>query len=434
MQAVIISIGDELVLGQTVDTNAAWLSGRLAEVGVDVRYHHTVADDLETIAWAMREAATHVPLVLVTGGLGPTDDDLTREALAEVLQQPLLRDEDAMALIQKYFDHIQRPMTKRNEVQAMRPASTSIIPNSVGTAPGLQATLDGASIFIMPGVPSEMRAMYNDHIQPVIGHMLAAGSGKIGDRSGGAEGGGGGTGGGGRVILTRTIHTFGRGESNVATMLGSTLTARDRNPIVGTTVSNGLVSIRVRSTAENVETARQQLDDTVAEVEQTLGSLVFGRDDATLEGTVVQMLLDLKKTVATAESCTAGLVAKLLTDSAGASGCFVGGYVVYSNEAKRRDLDVPSELIEQHGAVSEPVAIALAENARARAGADFALSLTGIAGPSGGTEAKPVGTVWIALAERDQATAAKKHHLAGNRATVRDRAAKLALDMLRLRL
>lgn len=416
MRAVILSIGDELVLGQTVDTNAAWLSAALAEIGVDVRYHLTVADDREVIAAAIAEAAGDASVVLVTGGLGPTDDDLTRDALGDLLEEPLLLDPDALELIRQHFARRKRPMSQRNEVQAMRPASTAIIPNPVGTAPGLQAEYEGASVFILPGVPSEMKAIYREHVQPQLRTLLEA--------SGDA----------GRAIHTATIHTFGLGESDVANRLGRELTARDRNPLVGTTVSNGIISIRVRSTSESAEVAAEQLEQTVATVEQKLGSLVFGRDGVTLEQAVVNMLREGGRTVATAESCTGGLVAKMLTDPAGASECFLGGYVVYANAAKQRDLNVPAEMLETHGAVSEPVAACLAENAREQTEADFALSLTGVAGPGGGTEEKPVGMVWIALAERDRPTVAAAHYFAGDRSAVRERAAKVALNLLRRRL
>lgn len=414
MQAVLLSIGDELILGQTVDTNAAWLSARLAETGVEVRYHLTVPDDREIIAAALAEAADHAPIVLATGGLGPTDDDLTRDALADLLDQQLLLDADALQLIRDHFARMSRTMTQRNEVQAMRPASASIIPNPVGTAPGLQAGRGESTIFIMPGVPSEMRAMFDNHIHPQLRSLMA------------------GRGAAHRAILTATLHTFGLGESNLAEQLGSNLTARDRNPLVGTTVSNGIVSVRIRATADDADTARGQLEQTVEQVRQRLGPIVFGRDGVTLEQAVVDKLLERKLTVTTAESCTGGLVAKMLTDPPGASGCFLGGYVVYSNEAKSRDLGVPEEFIEQYGAVSEPVAVALAEHARERTEADFAIAITGIAGPTGGSSEKPVGTVWIALADAKQRTLAERFNFAGDRPSIRDRATKTALNLLRL--
>lgn len=412
MQAVILSIGDELALGQNVDTNSAWLSERLTRRGITVRAHATIADVQPDIAAAFDQAAQRADLVIATGGLGPTDDDLTRQALGDALGATLAIDAPSLATLEAFFDERGRPMPEKNRVQAMCPAGATMLANDNGTAPGLHATLHGAAVFVFPGVPSEMEPMHDAYVEPwLVEHAPD----------------------GGQTIVTDKLVTFGRGESTVAEMLGD-LCARDRNPLVGTTVSGGIISIRIRSTFATEAEARAQLDDTAAKVREALGELVFGSDADTLAIAVGRMLRERGQTVATAESCTGGLVAKMLTDAAGSSEYFHGGFVTYANEAKHRDLDVPMSLIEEDGAVSESVAMAMAVGALERAGADHAISLTGVAGPGGGTDEKPVGTVWIGLATRDGEPAAELHRFHGTRELVRDRAAKTALNLLRIKM
>ncbi len=411
MHAVILSIGDELALGQTVDTNSAYLAARLAEHGIACLYHLTVADDRAAITRALLDASEHAPLVLVTGGLGPTEDDLTRQALADALDKPLVLDQPSLARIEAIFARRARPMPDRNRVQAMHPANTRIIPNDNGTAPGIRARLGGATLFVMPGVPGEMRAMFAHAVAP----ELDPGAGHR------------------HVILAATVNTFGRGESDVAQALAE-LMDRARNPRVGTTVTDGLITVRVRSEAEHHNQAREALDATLHEVERRLAPLAFGRDDRTLAQAAVDLLQARGRTLATAESCTAGLLAKLVTDVAGSSAVYAGGLVTYANATKQALAGVSPATLATHGAVSEPVARELARGALARCpGADLALAITGIAGPAGGTADKPVGTVHLALADRDDllSLALRLH---GDRATIRDRAAKTALQMLRLHL
>ncbi len=415
-QAVILAIGDELVLGQTVDTNSAWLSGRLAERGIATRYHQTIADDAPAITDAIRLAAERALLALITGGLGPTEDDLTREALAAALDEPLELDEPSLKHIERFFKGRGRPMPERNRTQAMRPRSASMIDNHDGTAPGIRATLGRATIYTVPGVPREMVAMFQSSIEPELTPL-------VGDH---------------HVILTTRINTFGAGESSVAEMLGD-LMDRQRNPKVGTTVSDGIVAVRIRSEFADREQAQAKLDETVADVEARLDSLVFGRDDERLEHAVVRLLEQRSQRLVTAESCTGGLVGQMITAVAGSSTVYDGGWITYSNAMKAAQLDVPTELLQTHGAVSEHVARAMAKGALANCGdASLSISITGVAGPGGGTDDKPVGTVWIGLGWRREGgcidTDARLLQLPGHRAAVRDRAAKCALQLLRLHL
>ncbi len=408
MHAIILSIGDELALGQTVDTNAAWLSARLAGRGVFTQRHETVADDRPAIAQAIRRATEEAELVISTGGLGPTDDDLTRFALADVLGVELERDASALAEIASFFQRRGRTMNPRNIVQAMCPRGATMLTNPAGTAPGIAVRHGRARAYFFPGVPREMHAMWERHVLPALPERDGA------------------------VILTTTIHTFGKGESDIAAMLGD-LMARDRNPTVGTTVSNGVVAARIRSVFPDADTARGQLDDTAALVERALGTLVFGRDETDLAAVVGRLLTEAGKTLVTAESCTGGMIGQMLTARPGASDYYPGGWVVYSNDMKHQQLGVRPRTLEVHGAVSEAVAVELAEGARRRGGADYAVSVTGVAGPTGGTDAKPVGLVCFGLDGPDGATSAT-HHFPGDRPDVRLRSALFALNMVRLAL
>ena len=412
MNAVILSVGDELVLGQTVDTNSAWLSARLSSNGVMTVYHKTVADDQAAIAAGVREAAAAADLVIVTGGVGPTPDDLTRQAMADVLGKPLDLHPPSLERIRKFFKGLGREMPPSNRIQAMVPRGGEILDNDWGTAPGLKLQVGKATVFVFPGVPREMAPMFDRSVVPTLVRKS------------------------GRTILTETLHTFGAGESTVAEKLGD-LMRRDANPMVGTTVSGGIVSVRVRSDFPTPDPARLHLGRVTKEVEARLGFLVFGRGRTTLQETTGRLLQQAGRTVATAESCTGGLVARLLTDMPGASQYYRGGWVVYDNALKQHALGVPEAVLAAHGAVSEDVVRLLAAHAMREAGSDYALAVSGVAGPDGGTPEKPVGTVWIALAYGGATAAqvlAERFLFPGDREMVRDRAAKAALNTLRLHL
>jgi nicotinamide-nucleotide amidase len=422
MHAVILSIGDELVLGQTVDTNSAWLSEQLARLGVLTLYHQSVADDQDWTARAITQATQAAALVLISGGLGPTEDDLTRQALAQAMHVDLIQDPASLKVIAGFFERRHRIMPQRNAVQALHPRGSVMIPNDHGTAPGIHAALPApveggqAHVFIMPGVPREMQLMFNERVLPQLEQIIA------GKASGGA-------------ILTTKLNTFGGGESSIAAKLGP-LMDRTRNPKVGTTVAGGFVSVRVRSEFPSPSQAQRELDDTIAQATRCLGPLVFGRDDDTLQQAVVALLCEQGKTLAVAESCTGGLLGGMLTDVPGSSRVFVGGFITYANAMKTGQIGVPPDMIQKHGAVSAPTAAAMADGSLQRSGADLALAVTGIAGPDGGTPDKPVGTVFVALADRAKPDepVVVRFLLSGDRTAIRDRAAKSALQLLRLHL
>ena len=410
MNAIILSIGDELVLGQTVDTNSAWLSQRLASVGCAVLAHATVGDDQAAIQQAIRQSAPQCDYLLISGGLGPTADDLTRQALAAAMGEPLELNERWLAELQKFFAARNRPMPQANRIQAMIPRGARMIFNIAGTAAGIETSLEACRVFVMPGVPQEMKIMFERDVLP---HVRAAADGA--------------------VILSRTLHTYGLGESAIAEKLGD-LMRRDRNPSVGTTLASGAVSLRINARFGSASEAREQLERTAAACLSALGSLVYGQDEQTLQQVVGDLLKARPgQSVATAESCTGGLLGKLITDVPGSSAYYAYGWITYANQAKEQLLGVPPELLREHGAVSEPVVRAMAAGARQRAASTYALAISGIAGPDGGTPAKPVGTVCIALAHPAGAEA-RTFLFPGDREFIRDRSAKMALTLLRYHL
>ncbi len=409
-RVAVLSVGDELVLGQIEDTNASWIARALQAIGRMPGERRTIADDCARLAAALGELSSTHDAVVVTGGLGPTRDDLTRDALRDLIDPGTMLEEDPIGIehLRSWFERRGRPMPESNLRQAMRPRSARLLPNPNGTAPGLAAQLaNGCTIFCLPGPPNEMRPMFDGCVAP-----------ELRDAS--------------RVVLTTALHTIGLGESAIGEQLGE-LMARDREPSVGTTVSDGVVSIRIRATGTPAE-ARRQLDATVELCRARVGDIVFARDGETLASVVGEMLQTRGHTLATAESCTGGLLGAMMTEVAGASAWYRGGFIAYENRRKVEDLGVDPGLIAAFGAVSHEAAMAMAHGALRRAGSDLALATTGIAGPGGGSQDKPVGTVYVALAQRGTGIFSRRFHFPGDRATIRSRTARLALACARFTL
>lgn len=411
--AGLLSIGDELMLGQTVDRNSAWLSGELASIGIECREHRTVPDDAAAIAAALRELAASNALVISTGGLGPTEDDLTREGLAAAGgDRSLVEDAAALAQIEAWFAGRGRPMPASNRRQALRPRDGECLPNAHGTAPGLAGRIGASLAFCLPGPPREMSPMFAASVAPRLVGIA-----------------------GGRCVRTRAVHAFGLGESLLAERIAD-LMRRGAEPSVGTTASGGRVSARIRSVGE-AEACERAIAAAAAEIRRRWSPYAYGEESETLADAVGGQLAAAGATVAVAESCTAGLLSATLVESAGASRYHLGGWIVYSNELKHRQLGVPREMLERHGAVSAEVAATLARQAAIAADATYALSVTGIAGPGGAVEGKPVGTVFVGLSDRSGGSPLEQVRrilVPGDRQTVRERSVGTALMMLRLRL
>jgi len=414
MQAAILSIGDELALGQNLNTNSQWLATELAARGVIAVEHRTIDDDRVRIADAARDMASRYDVLLLTGGLGPTDDDLTREALNDVVAsgKALVEDRQARHWLERWFRARSKPMPRANLRQAMRPEPMRCIPNPHGTAPGLSGQVQACLVFALPGPPREMRPMFREQVAPVLAEASDD-----------------------RVILAATVNEFGLGESDAAERLGE-LTSRDREPLIGTTASESIVSARIRAHGRRDE-IEPLIESDCMEIQQRWWPYAFSRNDRSLEEAVGDLLAERHRTLATAESCTGGWLGKRLVDVAGSSAYYLGGWVTYSNEMKTQMLGVPTALIKTHGAVSSEVAESMARGALERSGADEGISITGIAGPSGGSKDKPVGSVYIALARRGQpqpGVQVRHFVFPGDRTTVRDRSVKAALQMLRFAL
>jgi nicotinamide-nucleotide amidase len=408
IQASIVTIGNEILSGKTVDTNAAHLSAELLSIGVPVVSSYAVRDEIDAIVRGLELASADADVVLTTGGLGPTDDDLTRQAIAKFLGVELELRDELLEIIEKFFAGRNYPMPERNKIQAYIPAGAKSLAN-IGTAPGIMAESKGKLFFALPGVPIEMKRMFAESVLPELERLA-----------------------GGQAIVVKKLKCFGAGESTIAEMLG-TMMQRGRNPLINCTASSGIITLHIIATAGNREKAEQMVEKDEKFLKNTLGELIYGVEDQSLAEVVGEELARQEKTLAIAESCTGGLFAKLLTDVPGSSKYFTFGWITYSNEAKISELGVPTELIQQHGAVSKQVAQAMVLGARKKAGTDYAISITGIAGPTGGTEQKPVGLVYISV-DSENGCDTQRCFFYHSRRFIRLRAAQTALNILRLKL
>ena len=404
----IVSIGNEILSGQTVDTNAAHLSAELLSIGVPVVSSYTVGDDIERIVRAFGLASADADVVLATGGLGPTDDDLTRQALAEFLGVELELRNELLEKLEKFFAGRDWPMPERNKIQAYIPAGAKALAN-IGTAPGIMAESQGKLFFAMPGVPMEMKRMFAESVLPELERFA-----------------------GGQAVVVKKLKCFGAGESTIAEMLG-TMMQRGRNPLINCTVSSGIITLHIIAMADDKEKAGQMVEKDEKLLQSMLGELIYGVGDESLAQVVGEKLAQQGKTIAVAESCTGGLLSKLLTDIPGSSKYFTYGWITYSNQAKISELGVPADMIHEYGAVSGQVAESMARAARKKAGTDYAISITGIAGPTGGTEQKPVGLVYIGV-DSENGCDTKRCFFHHDRRFIRLRAAHTALNILRLKL
>jgi nicotinamide-nucleotide amidase len=407
VKAEVVTIGDELLRGEIVDSNKSFLSEKLLGIEVETRFHTSVNDDPDDMRDAFLRAADRSPIVLVSGGLGPTRDDLTVEVLAATFGRGLVQHEPSLRRIEEFFARNQRAMSPSNAKQALVPEGCEVLPNPVGTAPGCMLDVGRAVFFCMPGVPRELYRMMEEQVVP-----------RVAARLGGARG----------VMRAALLRTFGLGESNLEDEL--TDVGREDGVILGFRTAFPDNFLRPIARAQTVKEADAKLARACAAIEAKLGPLVYTRGEKTMEAVVGELLAERGVTLATAESCTGGLIGARLTAVPGSSRYYRGGVVAYANEAKRDLLGVPEALLREHGAVSAPVARAMAEGARARLGADLALATTGISGPDGGTPEKPVGLVWIAFASKD-GTDAEQMVFPFDRERHRVLTAQTALDWVR---
>jgi nicotinamide-nucleotide amidase len=411
--AEILAVGTELLTPHRIDTNSLYLTQQLNDLGIDVLIKSVVGDDAAALAGRLRHALAHADLVVTTGGLGPTSDDLTRDVVSAVLGVELIEDPDLVRQIQGRFERRGLRMPDANRRQAAVPRGATVLPNPNGTAPGLWMTAPDRVVVLLPGPPREMQPMFEQSVKPVLAARTS-----------------------GRRVHRRVLKVAGRAESaveEIAQPVYSTLTT-GHEPIQTTILASpGIIELHLSARGADGPAIERALDEGIRRLADALGPPVFSVDGRSLEQVVGEALLARGLTLAVAESCTGGLVSGRLTDVAGSSSWFLGGVVAYANEVKTQALGVPEALLAAHGAVSEPVGRAMAEGVRASLGAGVGIGITGIAGPTGGTPEKPVGTVVIAVAT-SAGTTARTLRLAGDRSMVRQHAVVAVLEAVRLAL
>ncbi len=405
MIAELICVGTELLMGQVLNTDAQFISQSLAPLGVDIYHQLVVGDNPARLTRAVHEAFSRADVVIFSGGLGPTDDDLTKETVAAALGRELVLFEDEWEKLQAYFRRTGRAIAPNNRKQAVFPVGAIILPNPNGTAPGCIIEQDGKAAVLLPGPPRELYPMFTDYVMPYLckkaDHML----------------------------YSRVVRIYGRGESDVTYQLDR-LIKNQTNPTIAPYVKTCEVTLRVTARCKTSKEGEALVLPVVQKIRETLGDVVFDDNDRSLPQVCHDLLTERGQTLAVAESCTGGLLSSAFIDLPGSSRYFVEGAVTYTNEAKMRRLGVSAETLDRFGAVSEPCAKEMAEGMRRIAGADYALATTGVAGPDGGTEETPVGLVYIALAT-PAGVRVKAMRLRGDRARIRDHAVLEACDILR---
>jgi nicotinamide-nucleotide amidase len=407
MKVHLINIGDELLIGQVVNTNSAWMAQQLNLYGARVTWNAIIGDDVADIHRALADSLVHADAVLITGGLGPTKDDLTAKALADFLGVEMVFHEPTCERISRMMEKWGRQMTEAHKGQCFMPANALILHNKMGTAPGMWFDYEGKVIVCMPGVPFEMQYLMENEVIPRLRERFP-----------------------GLPIAHRTILTVGEGESIIAERLADFEESLPPHIKLAYLPAIGQVRLRLTGTGENEAELNAQLDAKAAELSDLLSELVFGQGNDQLEAAVGRMLLERGLWLGTAESCTGGYLAHLITSIPGASGYFKGSIIAYANEIKMERLGVRADTLQQYGAVSQETVIEMVHGAVSALGVDVAVAISGIAGPTGGTDEKPVGTVWIAVGNAGRITA-KRFVIGRDRLKTIQAASVQALNMLR---
>lgn len=411
MKAHLLTIGDELLIGQTTNTNAAWLGERLSRMGVEVERTVTVGDDRERMREELDRSAQRADLLLLTGGLGPTHDDLTREVVSKYFDAPLQTDDDILARIRQYYERRGRQMPTAGPKLAQVPEGFEVLENPVGAAVGLwhETTVAGRDqlVGVLPGVPEEMKGIFEGAVQPRLERRADL-----------------------QDVMHRTLVTSGIGESSLQERLGDLSDLLDEDLHLAYLPSTSGVRLRLTATRRNAAKAEGQLDRLEGRIRARAGMHVIGTGDVTLEEVLGDQLRDAGRTIVSAESATGGLIGHRITGVSGSSDYYLGSVVAYANVVKQSVLGVENEILEEYGAVSEPVAVQMAEGLREALGADVGVATTGIAGPAGGTPEKPVGTVWLGYADEVRSRAVQQQFVE-NRTLNKELFATAALDLVR---
>lgn len=406
MNCEILSIGTELLMGQITNTNAKYISSKLCEIGVNVLYHSVVGDNAVRLEEIFKIALGRADVVVLTGGLGPTEDDITKELVSQVLDRKLQFSDDVYSKIEDYFVRNNKRNAPNNKKQAYVPEGAIIIPNRVGTACGFIVETNNKVVVMLPGPPVELIPMFEYNVIPYLSKRT------------------------GRIIESKYIKLVGIGEADACDRIAE-LIAGQTDPTIAPYCGLGEVLIRVTTSGSSKEECSKVLEPVVRKIYERLGEYIYSEDGESLEEVVVKLLRDSNKTIASAESCTGGLLSAKITNVSGASKVFNRGIVSYSNIAKIENLNVPEEVLDKYGAVSEETAKYMADGVRNVAGTDIGVSITGIAGPTGGTKEKPVGLVYIGLSTKDK-TLAIETRLNGDRYRIRELTCKNVLNLVRL--
>lgn len=406
MKAYIISIGDEILIGQTVNTNAAWIGEQLSMIGFDVHCIATVHDKREDILDVLKIAESKSDVIIITGGLGPTIDDITKSTLCEFFGTELVTDNEVLAMIEVMMEKRGIPMNENNRKQSEVPADCKVLKNIRGTAPGMLFEKEGKVFISMPGIPYEMQYIMTEHVIPDLRNRFIL-----------------------QNIIRRNIMTYGLPEARLAEKLTGFEEALPGEISLAYLPNHGIIKLRLTASGEDREQLQQKTDEQVGKLYDIIPDLIYGENEEPLELAVGMLLRETKQTVCTAESCTGGKIAHLMTTVPGSSDYYSGSVVAYDNSIKRDILKVPQKLLEKYGAVSEEVVKSMAEGARELMHTDFCLATSGIAGPDGGTSDKPVGTLWIAVAS-EKNTIAEKHLFGYDRVTNITRFSNAALSLL----
>jgi nicotinamide-nucleotide amidase len=405
MKAEILAVGTELLMGQIVNTNAQYISSSLPDAGVGVYYHTVVGDNPKRLEECLKLALERCDIIITTGGLGPTQDDLTKETISRVCGRKLVLHEESLTDIKNYFSRLGRQMTPNNEKQAYIPEGCIILKNNNGTAPGCIIEAGEKVIVMLPGPPAEMKPMFCEYVMPYLKNK------------------------GSYILESVVLRVFGVGESAMETKIMDLIDAQT-NPTIATYAKEGEVTLRITARVEKGENADSILRPVVNEIKRRTGDCLYSDQDETLDTVAAKLILENNITIATAESCTGGLISEMLTNIPGISKAFMGGAVTYSNEAKMEYLGVREQTLRAHGAVSRETAAEMADGIRKGLKTDIGISVTGIAGPDGGTAEKPVGLVYIGLSA-EGGTITKELRLSGSRSKIRNITALNAFDLIR---
>jgi len=407
MKAEIITIGDELLIGQTIDTNSAWMGAEMSKLGFDITRKTSIHDNHDDIMEILLSVTGKADVVLITGGLGPTSDDITKQALCEFFNSRMKTDQDVLAMIEEMIKRRGFHMNENNRKQAEVPEACTVLSNAAGTAPGMWFEKEGTIIISMPGVPIEMKHIMNHHVLPKLKNRFFS-----------------------QAIIHRNIMTYGMPEAKLAEMLTGFEASLPPEIKLAYLPSFGIIKLRLTGTGPDPDSLDQAIEKQVKNLNEIIPELIFGENEEMFETVIGKLLFERNLTLSTAESCTGGKIAQMLTSVPGSSAYFKGSVVAYDNDIKKEVLGVPGNLIENFGAVSRQVVESMAAGVRDLMKTNFSVATSGIAGPDGGTEEKPVGTIWISVAS-EYGIVAEKHIYGGDRNTNINRFSIAALSLLR---